>query len=62
VLLNRGTEYIGALDIMNVNDNGRVRLKVNAVEDTYNKRKLNLTTRLLTMIMGENEKHANYKN
>jgi hypothetical protein len=42
VLLNRGTENkyespnIEALDIMKVNDNGTVRLKVNAMEDTYN--------------------------
>jgi hypothetical protein len=27
---------IGPLDIMKVNDNGTVCLKVNAVEDTYN--------------------------
>jgi hypothetical protein len=46
VLLNRGTEnkyespYIGPLDIMKVNDNGTVRLKVNAVEDTYNIRRI----------------------
>jgi hypothetical protein len=42
VLLNRGTEnkyeslYIKPLDILKVNDNGTVCLKVNAVEDTYN--------------------------
>ena len=46
VLFNRATEnkyespYIGPLDIMQVNDNGTVRLKVNAVEDTYNIRRI----------------------
>jgi hypothetical protein len=46
VLLNRGreTKYespcIGPLDIMQVNDNGTVRLKVSAVEDTYNIRRI----------------------
>jgi hypothetical protein len=41
VQLNRGTENkyeslcIGPLDIMQVNDNGTVCLRVNAVEDTY---------------------------
>jgi hypothetical protein len=45
VLLNRGTEnkyespHIGPLVIMQVNDNGTVGLKVNAVEDTYNIRR-----------------------
>jgi hypothetical protein len=46
VLLNRGAEkkyeplFIGSLDIMQVNDNGTVRLRVNAVEDTYNIRRI----------------------
>ena len=46
VLLNRGTEnkyespYLGPLNIIQVNDNGTVRLKVNAVEDTYNIRRI----------------------
>jgi hypothetical protein len=46
VLLKRGTEnkyeslYIGPLDIMQVNDNGTVCLRVNAVEDTYNIRRI----------------------
>jgi hypothetical protein len=46
VQLNRGTEnkyeslYIGPWDIIQVNDNGTVRLKVNAVEDTYNIRSI----------------------
>jgi hypothetical protein len=46
VLLNRGTEnkyespYIGSLDIMQVNDNGTVCLKVNAVENTYHIRRI----------------------
>ena len=46
VLLNRGTEnkyespYLGPFEIMKVNDNGTVRLKVNAVEDTYNIRRI----------------------
>ena len=60
VLLNRGTEnkyespYLGPFEIMKVNDNGTVRLKVNAVEDTYNIRRVYPTTRLPTLIMGEN--------
>ena len=46
VLLHRGTEnkyespYHGPFLIMQVNDNGTVRLKVNAVEDTYNIRRI----------------------
>ena len=46
VLLNRGTEnkyeapYQGPFTIMQVNDNGTVRLKVNSVEDTYNIRRI----------------------
>ena len=46
VLLRRGTEnkyetpYKGPFDILQVNDNGTVRLKVGAVEDTYNIRRL----------------------
>mgnify|MGYP006959998310 CR=1 FL=1 len=32
--------YLCLLDIMQVNDNGTVRLKVNAVEDTYNIRRI----------------------
>jgi hypothetical protein len=45
VLLNRGTEnkyespYIEQLDIMKVNDNGTVCLRVNDVEDTHNIRR-----------------------
>jgi hypothetical protein len=31
--------YIGPLDIMKVNDNRKVDLKVNDVEDTYNTRR-----------------------
>jgi hypothetical protein len=46
VLLNRGTEnkyespYISPLDIMKVNDNGTVRLKVNVVEDYSIRRRI----------------------
>ena len=46
VLLHRGTEnkyespYHGPFVIMQVNDNGTVCLKVNAVEDTYNIRRI----------------------
>ena len=46
VLLRRGTEnkyespYQGPFNILQVNDNGTVRLKVKAVEDTYNIRRL----------------------
>ena len=50
VLLRRGTEnkyetpYKGPFDILKVNDNGTVHLKVGAVEDTYNIRRLTLYT------------------
>ena len=37
ITYDRGSEFI---DIMQVNDNGTVRLKVNAVEDTYNIRRI----------------------
>jgi hypothetical protein len=46
VLLSRGTEnkyeapYQGPFTIMQVNDNGTVRLKVKSVEDTYNIRRI----------------------
>ena len=46
VLLNRGTEskyealYQGPFNILQVYDNGTVRLKVKSVEDTYNIRRL----------------------
>jgi hypothetical protein len=46
VLLHRGTEskyespYQGPFVIMQVNDNGTICLKVNAVEDTYNIRRI----------------------
>ena len=46
VLLWKGTEnkyktpYQGPFDILQVYDNGTVRLKVGAVEDTYNIRRL----------------------
>ena len=46
VLLARGTEnkyeapYKGPFEILRVNDNGTVRLKVNSVEDTYNVRRI----------------------
>jgi len=46
VLLRKGTEnkykmpYQGPFDILKVYDNGTVRLKVGAVEDTYNIRRL----------------------
>ena len=44
--LNRGTENkyespcIGPLDIMQVNDDGTVHLKVNTVEDTYSAKQI----------------------
>jgi hypothetical protein len=46
MLLNRGIQnkyeslYIGQLDIMQVNENGTVHLKANAVENTYNIRRI----------------------
>ena len=46
VLLNRGTEnkyeapYQGPFNILQVYDNGTVRLKIKSVEDTYNIRRL----------------------
>ena len=46
VLLRKGTEnkyetpYQGPFDILQVYDNGTVRLKVGAVEDTYNIRRI----------------------
>ena len=45
--------YIGPLDIILVNDNGTLRLNVNAVEDTYNKRRRIPYHMAPDLIMGE---------
>src|SRR5687767_7612144 len=58
VLLRRGTEnkyktpYKGPFDILQVNDNGTFRLKIGAVEDTYNIRRLTPYTNADTLDHG----------